>query len=409
MKKFLPALTALIVLCASAPAFATPPSQGSTVLVPPLISKGAVKSNRPMIVRLPTQAGKVSKMVATNLVAIGPSWIAKGDHYYSLCVPNRRMVACAPIVATSVMADIEVGAVADKDGTPLLTFKIAPATKVTPKRAAYAINYFLARTKKQVAHFNRMAVSYAPTPRQNALQVGPTSNYADAGGGGGCGYDDLGSYDCSGGSSGGGYEGGGGGGGYQGNENDYDPIPGPASTPNEPTGQCEGNCNYPSGNNNGDPDPCIDPNGNRICASSADIPSVPVVGQLPSDPACDTQPDGTVFCPMQLPMPMPMPFPGIPGAPIPNPNAPYFPQWTCNHVPVLCSRGQEPQDTGKTLEELLQNCEQQYDADIAYCDDHQSEMAPRMIEVCYSRADRTSLACRERAKDLTGNGAHAVP
>jgi hypothetical protein len=122
-------LAALIVLCANAcaPAFAAPPSQGSKVLVPPLITKGINKSSdQPMILRLPTQAGKVSKMVTTNLVAKGPSWIAKGDNYYSLCVPNRRMVACAPIVATSVMKGIEVGAVAGAKGEPLITFKLDP-------------------------------------------------------------------------------------------------------------------------------------------------------------------------------------------------------------------------------------------------------------------------------------------
>ena len=131
MKTLLPTL---IVLCANwcAPAFATAPSQGSKVLVPPLITKGASKSgDQPMTMRLPTQAGKVSKMVTTNLVAKGPSWIAKGDKYYSLCVPNRRMVACAPIVATSVMKGIEVGAVAGTKGEALITFKM-DSTGLTP-------------------------------------------------------------------------------------------------------------------------------------------------------------------------------------------------------------------------------------------------------------------------------------
>jgi hypothetical protein len=200
----------MIVLCANwcPPAFAVPPSQGSKVLVPPLMSKGASKSsNQPTIMRLPTQAGKVSKVVTTNLVEKGPSWIAKGDKYYSLCVPNRRMVACAPIVATSVMKGIEVGAVAGTRGEPLITFKM-DAIGLTPKRAVYAINYFLARTNKQVSHFDRMAVSYAPTPQQNALTVGATSNFADAGGGGGCSFDDEDSFDCSRGSSGWGGSGG---------------------------------------------------------------------------------------------------------------------------------------------------------------------------------------------------------
>jgi hypothetical protein len=44
-------LSTLIVLCANwcAPAFAAPPAQGSKVLVPPLITKGARKSgDQPM-------------------------------------------------------------------------------------------------------------------------------------------------------------------------------------------------------------------------------------------------------------------------------------------------------------------------------------------------------------------------
>ncbi|WP_426175711.1 hypothetical protein [Massilia sp. TWR1-2-2] len=302
MKILIPVLTGLTVLCASwcAPAFATQTSQGSRVLVLPLLSKGVAKSNQPILVlRLPTQAGKVSKMVTTNLVAKGPSWIAKGNNYYSLCVPNRRMVACAPIVATSVMQDIEVGAMAGPKGEPLLTFKISLSTKQAPKRIGYAINDFLTRTNKQVAHFNRKAVSYAPVPWQTSLKVGPTSNSIDdtGGSGGSCTYDDEGGMDCSG---GGGVGGGGNeGGGYGGNENDYDPIPGTASTPNESTGQCAGDCNYPSGNNNGDPDPCIDPDGNRICSDPSQIPPVHIIGQVPPAPACDTQPDGSIVCGMQ--------------------------------------------------------------------------------------------------------------
>ena len=182
--------------------------------------------------------------MTTNLVSNSPGWIAKGDKYYSLCVPNRNMVACAPIVATSVMQDIEVGALAGPKGEPLLTFNIAQGSKQAPKRLVYAISYFLARANKQVAHFNRKAVSYAPRPGATSVRVGPTSSFAAAGGGGGCSYDDENSYDCSGGDSGGGDYGGSGGGDYGDSGGSDDPGPGPGSTPGEPT--CTGNCDYPT-------------------------------------------------------------------------------------------------------------------------------------------------------------------
>jgi hypothetical protein len=188
MKTLIPLV---LVLCASwcAPALAAAPSKGSKVFVPPLMSKAGTKLSQPTIIRLPSQAGKVSKVVTTTLVAKGPSWIAKGDKYYSLCVPNRRMVACAPIVAASVMKGIEVGAVAGAKGEALITFKM-DSVGLAPRRAAYALKYFLARTSKQVGHFNRMAVSYAPAPQQSALRVGSGSNYRDTDGGG-CSYEDL--------------------------------------------------------------------------------------------------------------------------------------------------------------------------------------------------------------------------
>jgi hypothetical protein len=422
MKARVPALTTLIVLCASwcAPAFATAPSRGSTVLVPPLISKGAikgtsvsrssVKSERPMIVRLPTQAGKVSKMVATNLVSKGPSWIAKGDKYYSLCVPNRRMVSCAPIVATSVMQDIEVGALAGPTGRPLLTFKIATGTKQAPKRIVYAINYFLARTNKQVAHFNRMEVSYAPRPGATSLRVGQTSNLVDAGGGGGCSYDDDGSYDCTGG-GGGGYEGGGGGGyegGGEGSEEDYDPIPGPAFPPNEPTGECEGNCNYPSGNNNGDPDPCIDPNGNPICAV------VVVPGQRPgaeepmSLPTCRPTGPFSIECGRMPPV--------IGGEPqeLPRGPIPWLPQSWCNFSSIFCSAGQEPDNdrgenselSGKTMAELYDICNAIYEVEMDVC---VANKAGGSYRQCAAKAATRMSACMSTARRVTDNGAHPAP
>jgi hypothetical protein len=332
-----------------------------------------------MIVRLPPQAGKVSKVVTTNLVAKTPSWIAKGDKYFSLCVPSRRMVACSPIMPAGAMKDIEVGARVGIKGEPILTFKIAPGTKMAPKRLQYIIGHFLVRTKKQAAHFNRMAISYAPRPAETSLRIGATSSLVVVSDGGGttCSYDDNGSYDCTGGSSGGG--GGGGGGGDQ----------------------CQDNCEFPSGNDNGDIDPCIDASGTPTC------PVIEITGHRPTPEETETvgcRPVNpwTVEC-GRIP-------PVIGGEPQQIPSErPWFPQSWCNNAHILCSAGQQPSDSGKTYDELLQECEQQHADATAYCDKNETEMAPRMVEVCYSRADRASLACRERAKRITGSGQYPVP
>ena len=345
------------------------------MLVPPLISKGAIKSGRPMsVLRLPTQAGKVGKVVTTNLVSNSPSWIAKGDQYYSLCVPNRHMVACAPIVATSVMQDIEVGALAGPKGAPLLTFKIAQGTKQAPKRLEYAIDYFLARTNKQVAHFNRKAVSYAPKPGATSVHVGPTSNYADAGGGGGgCSYDDWGGYDCSGGDSGGG---------------EY-PTAGPGSSPNEPT--CTGNCDYPSGNNNGDPDPCIGPNGEPIC------PVVEVPGERP--PA--EQPMGLPTCKPTSPLTIecgsiPPVVGGVPD--MPKGPTPRFPQAMCNLSPIFCSAGQVPDSPPPLTDEARrrkarEQCIANASAHATMCRDQQSTYGDAWFRQCMSDAIQEAKDC----------------
>ena len=384
------------------------------MLVPPLVTKGAIKSRRPMTkLRLPTQAGKVSKIVTTNLVSNSPGWIAKGDKYYSLCVPNRRMVACAPIVATSVMQDIEVGALAGPKGEPLLTFKIAQGTKQAPKRLVYAINYFLTRTNKQVAHFNRKAVSYAPIPGAKSVRVGATSNYADAGGaGGGCSYDDFGGYDCSGGDSGGGDYGGGydGGGGYGDSGGDEDPVPDPGSAPDEPT--CTGNCEYPSGNNNGDPDPCVGPNGEPIC------PVVEVPGARPDPvepmglPTCQPTSPFTIQCGSIPPV-----VGGVPD--IPTGPTPYFPQAMCNLLPMFCSAGQVPDNdraadsdhSGKTLDQLYDICDSINAVEMGVCETtlKLGYLDYPGFKACGQRATERLFACRQTARQVTDNGAHTAP
>ena len=65
-----------------------------------------------VVVRHPTQAGKVSKTMPGNFVpGAAHSWIAKGDRHYSLCATTSDgKVACSPLIPAAHMADLEVGA-----------------------------------------------------------------------------------------------------------------------------------------------------------------------------------------------------------------------------------------------------------------------------------------------------------
>lgn len=319
------------------------------------------------------------------------------------------MVACAPIVATSVMKDIEVGAHADAKGAPALTFKIAPGTRQEPKRILSAINFFLARTNKQAAHFNRMAVTHAPRPGQASLQVSATASLVDASDGGGstCSYDDEGSYDCMGGGNGGG--GGGGSGGAQ----ESDPSSGSGSNPDEPTGQCEGNCEFPSGNDNGDKDPCVDANGNPIC------PVVEIHGPRPgteeevSLPFCRPINPFTIECGRTPPV--------IGGEPqeLPRGRTPWFPQSMCNLAHIFCSDGQEPEDndrgddselSGKTLDQLIAVCDRINKAEMTLCSaNYAMNRNGGEWHTCKQRANNRMFACYSTAQRVTDNGTHIAP
>jgi hypothetical protein len=396
MKILIPALIALASWCA--PASAATPSQGSKVAIPPLITKVTSKiASKPLTAILPTQAGKVSKMVTTSLTK-SPSAIAIGDKYISLCAPRRNMMACSPIVATGVMKGIEVGAMAGAKGEPLITFKIDPS--MAPKRAAYAMAYFLARINRQVAHFNRTEVSYAPKPWQTSMTVGATSDSVILVGG--CSYDDYSDYDCLGGS----YDNGGGGGDYGG---------GGYGGGSSPIGQCSGMCNYPSGNNNGDGDPCVAPDGSRICNSSADIPTVPVNGQRPVEepmslPNCRPTSPWTAVC-----GPTPPVAGGIPD--FPQQPTPWFSQSWCNSTPALCSKGQQPDNdrgddastSGKSFAELVNICYSIYDTEMDVCAAYSSSSDYRSVLACQDRAATRRNKCRDTARALTDNGAHAAP
>jgi hypothetical protein len=379
----------------------TPPP---VVAVPVKKATPAPAPAKPRVLRLPSQAGKVSQVIPTKLVAKSPSWIVKGHKHYSLCSPSRHMVACAPIAPTALMKDIEVGSRIGPKGEQFLTFKIAPGTKVEPKRLRYTVAHFLARTRKQVKHFNRMEVSYAPRPGQMSVRVGATANAIDDRGGGSvtCSYDDEGGYDCVGGAYESGSEGGGGGG-----EENYDPIP---ATP--ATNDCQFNCEYPGGNDNGDGDPCLNSAGENICQVVVITEQRPEQEEETETVGCRPINAFTIECGGRGGLPV------IGGEPQQLPGrTPWFPQAMCNVGTIFCSAGQVPDNdrggnsstSGKSKTELYEVCEQIEEVERDVCYAHKGGMDYRSLQVCLDKARDRKLTCYQTARELTENGTRLAP
>ena len=237
------------------------------------------------------------------------------------------------------------------------------------------------------------------------MRIGATSSLTDASGGGGgtCSYDDEGSYDCTGGSYGGV-----GGGWWNGEESD--PIPGSVFTPDEPASQCQANCDYPSGNNNGDTDPCVDAAGNNTCQ----VVEIPGQRPPPEEPAelvgCRPVNAFTVEC-GRLP-------PVIGGEPQELPGrTPWFPQAMCDIASIFCSAGQEPDNergsnsstSGKSMEDLYIICEEIEAVERDLCRAHRGGMDKRSLQVCFDKAYSRMFACYATARELTDKGAHPAP
>ncbi len=411
MKIFLAAAVALSVLL---PAFAEPPKaqrradddveepapvkppQGTTVLVPPLLT-GSFEGTAqpPRLIRLPVEAGRVSKMVTTNLVAELPSWIAKGDKYYSLCMPNRGKVACAPIAATATMKGIEVGAYAEADGTPKITFKIEPGATQGAKRLIASMNYFLVRASVQAEHFNRKASAYAPLKSRTpgALKTGPGGGgipaplTIDSGMGSSCSYDDYGGYDCSGGDSG--YDGG----GYDDDSYDWgDDYFGDESNWEDPTSPSLPT--FPFGSNNGDADPCLDASGNNLCG-----PPVVITGQRPDAPQEMAMPT-CVVTPWVLACNRTPPVVVDPIEVIPKGETPWFAQTTCDKWNLLCSAGQVPRPAEPppiTEEERRKAaryaCYREANAALTVCHNFRSMFGDSWFETCKANALAQGREC----------------
>ncbi len=383
MRRFLAALAAVAVITSAA---AQPPAQlqrpvedtdeprpakplrGSTVLVPPLIEENYAGPARPLrVVRLPIHAGKVSKMVATGLVANSRSWIARGDKYYSLCVPNRGKVACAPIVATPTMKDIDVSAYVDPNGVAKVTFQVNPATTREAKPLIAAISYFRARVSQQAENFERKTSTYA-APKSSAPDAYGTGTPGGQRGSmtidldmDSCNYDDWGAYDCTGG------DGGSGGGGYDADShdwgNDYSGDENNWYKPDSPDLP-----SYPGGNDNGDRDPCLDSGGNNVCQQVIITGERPDHMQETSLPSCVATP-WSYHCVKRTPPVVG----GIPIDEVPKGAAPWLPQSACDFSAFFCSEGQIPSAKPPPLTEegrrakAIRECVAAADAQFKYC------------------------------------------
>ena len=414
------ALCVALLGTATAAPMSTVPAGSKNLIRPPAVA--AMNSSRaatqPLVVRHPTQAGKVSQTVSGNFVpSAARSWIAKGDKRYSLCATTKTgTVACSPLVAASVMTDLEVGVIAGKDGRPFVTFKTAPDTKRHGKALAQAAGTFMQRVTKMSAHLERRAVSYAPRPWDASLHVGGGKSYADAGGSSCGGYDDYGAYSCSGGDSGGG-----------GGDGDW--------------GGCYGQCDYPGGNDNGDPapppfDPAtgegIDPNAPEVIIvgqrppQGTEEPPVdwvstpppmpnPVIVPIPTNVeqihyipvGCILGPRGIVVCPPTAPNPFVLPKP--------TPGFTWKWKWSdiewCkiwNNCAPKADEGEEPKPPavtpGEKFLEAMAACRAEAKAHMEYCirmRDHDLH-TPEMSTQCGHDALEDFKSCQRTAEDLYG-------
>jgi hypothetical protein len=279
---------ALVGVASAAPAAAQQTGSRNLIAPPPSFASDAGRAAmQAVVVRHPTQAGKVSQTISGNFVpSAGHGWIAKGDKRYSLCATTKdQRVACAPLIATAVMADLEIGSLPAKGGITMVTFKIAPDTKRPSLALARSAGAFMQRIGRLSAQLERQTVSFAPKPTQQAMAAGDGASAVQ---GETCGgYDEFGSNTCTGGGVGG--SGGGGGGDGGGGGGDW--------------GDCDGYCDFPSGNDTGDPVPFDPTTGEGI---DPDMPQVVIVGQRPEHGTVEPPP---VWINAPLPNPVIIPIP----------------------------------------------------------------------------------------------------
>jgi hypothetical protein len=402
MMRRIQAAFAALSFIASANALASyAPFQGSTVFVPPLLTKASPAELPPStrVLRLPPQAGLVRTIVTTNMLAKGPSWIAFGDKYISLCAPNRLKVACSPVTATATMRDINIRAYVGDHNAAVIAYDFHPSTTRTAAELIVVTDYFNKQLAKKVAHFNRMAAVYAPPPpRAGPPKMTPGTDPKKAGinpmliaeVGGSCVYDDFGDLDCSGG------EGGAAGAGTDvteydwTNEADWDTTE-DTSLPPIPS--------FPIGPDTNNLDPCTGPDGSNICQQ------ITVTGTRPSTGGCVYGPFGRActFSPPVIGDPLDVPPPA---------EAPWFSQDACNMVKAFCTKNQVQDNEripvggdGVSYEDKVIACEAMYDFEMTECSAYRGASDARSRAACRSKAADRLAACMTTARNTSGGKA----
>lgn len=375
LKHILATAAAVTLAAVSCHALATtPPFPGSTVYLTPLATiNNPDPAPTERVLRLPPEAGIVTRVITTNLLESGPSWIVKGDKNWSLCAPRRTQIACSPIALVSTMQDIHIRAYAGVDNVATVAYDVMPNTTRTIEELIASTNYFQTRLKARVSHFNRYP--YTPPPKKGEYDSKRTPTEPLLTGGtitpmsrGGCSYDDDIMIECL--ADDGGT--GGWGNGYEASWYNWTPddswalatateAPPPSSVPN-----------YPDGPDASSADPC---NGCQQIVIMGNRPEGCVYSLFGS--VCTWKP--TVVVVDEPPIPV---------------SQPWFAQSTCNSIHVLCTRGQVPEDNERVESENPGD----YESDIEAClKNHAIENDVCAAEYALRKNYRVARACYERA------------
>lgn len=378
----LASLTAMIVMVLASASTTAMADQlhSDPAIIPPLFSMGsAIDPGGVRVITVPSQAGAVRASLKTQTISNRPATIVKGDKYYSLCVSLRVDVLCAPIVAVSVMQDIEVGSMLDTSNRPALTFRIDPTSSRKASHLTSAIDYFLARNARQEKHFARRLAAMGspglpPPGVHDPKSIKPSGPQSATVGGerqSECIFDPWGGIDCSGGDSGDG-----------GHLLELFKWPSGELT-DDPYLRT-----YAPNADNGDRDPCIDNDGNNTCQR------VIINGPRPGEEVGHGEMGNTcvisgfgIACRLTPPVAGGDPY----EEPLPPAN-PWFAQSTCNKLPILCSDGQAPDQPAPPVTEgekrmgRLNQCLKEADIALRYCNEMWHHMGNANYEVCRRNA-----------------------
>ncbi len=394
MRRCLAAFVTLSFIAAANVSAADIPFPGSTVFIPPLLNENSPAEIPPStrVMRLPPQAGLVRNVITTNLLKKGPSWIAFGDKYISLCAPNRLRVACSPVAATATMRDIHIRAYAGGNNEAYVAYDVRPKTTRSAAEVFVATDYFQKRLAKKVAHFNRMATVYVPPPpRTSPPPMRPSTDPKKVGiapmliaeVGGVCVYDDFGDLDCTGGNA-----------GNEATGVDADVYDWTLDAGwEEPEDTTTTLPSFPIGTDSPSNDPCTGPDGTNVCQQ------INITGQRPNTDGCLWSPVGRV-CTIKPPL-----AGGDPLDELPPPTQPWFSQDMCNMLSVFCTKGQIQDNEripvggdGVSYEDKAIACQAMYEFEMDECKAYSRAADVRMRIACQSKAADRNAECLTTAR-----------